>query len=172
MNLAWDAGLLVLAIAIAISAALVGLVVRFSRQTDSLVEAMAHSAFLPEKRRRYLGLMSLEGSLFLDSAIVWSLTVMGIVPPSIGNPVLAAFLTVGMLSVVGLTWIGLRPTRLTEANREELRKAAPQILGSLFLAPYAHLEPAPGAGLPASPKAQRRRRRGPSRGDWDDTRAP
>jgi|SRR5580693_1263186 hypothetical protein len=165
MNLDPDIGLLVLALAILVGAALVGLVVRFARRTDSLVEAMAHSAFLPEKRRRYLTLLSLEGVLLLDTAIVWSLALTGIVPDPIGTMVIAIFLVGGMASILGLTWIGLRPTRLTEANRAELRKAAPQILESLFLAPYAGLGESSAFDPSADLSSRRRRRRGPGTGD-------
>jgi hypothetical protein len=161
MNLEMTTGLFVLILAIAVSAALVLLVLRFARRTDSLIEAMALSAFVPEKRRRYLTLMSVEGSLFLLSALVWSVTTVGAIPSSIGNPVLAALLVVGMASILGLTIVGLRPTQLTEANREDLRRAAPQILGSLFLAPYAQIEDLADLAAATDPAPRRRRRQRP-----------
>jgi hypothetical protein len=158
MDVELTVGLFVLFLALAVGAFLVILVARFARKTESLIEAMAHSAFLPEKRRRYIGLLSLEGSLLLGTALAWSLTLLGVVPPSIGNSLVTAFLVAGASTVAALTWVGLRPARLTEADREELRRAAPQILGSLFLAPYYGPFDATPMWSPSGSTSRQRRR--------------
>jgi hypothetical protein len=113
---------------------------RFTRTSGSLVDALVQSAFLPEKRRRYMLILSVEGSLMIDTGIVWSLTLIGWIPPSAGNVLVAAFFLAGMGSVLALTWVGLRPSILTEASRDRIRREAPAVLGSLFVAPYGLAE--------------------------------
>ncbi|MCI4336472.1 MAG: hypothetical protein L3K17_04655 [Thermoplasmata archaeon] len=128
-------GTVVLVSAVVVSAWLVGSVWRFARKTDSLMEAMAQAAFIPEKRRRYLSILSIEGSLVLLTAISWGLGQVGVIPGSLGGDIVAAFLLSGMLTVAALTWVGLRPAHLSAIELAEFRARAPQLLYSLAFAP-------------------------------------
>ena len=137
MDWTFTTGWIVLAAAILVSAWLVGLTLRFARKTEFLVEAMVQHAFLPEKRRRYMTLLSLEGSFFLLSALAWGLGQAGVIPPAASNLAVPAFLLAGMASIATLTWVGLRPASLSATDRAELRAAGPAFLYSLAVAPIA-----------------------------------
>jgi hypothetical protein len=130
-------GLVVLAGGIAVSGWLLAMFLMFARRSDSLVEAMVHLAFLPEKRSRYLSLLSVEGCLFLLAALTWGLTQVGVLPESIAVMLLPLFFLGGMTSVAGLTWIGLRPVTLSAADRARIAARGPGILYSLAMAPLA-----------------------------------
>jgi len=106
---------------------------RFSRG-GAMMESMMQQSFLPEKRRAYLLVLSVEGSTLLLSGLVWGLTAGGVVPSWLGLWLVAPLLSLGMLCVGTVTWLGLRPSRLTVAEQATLRNRA---LTSLFLAPLA-----------------------------------
>jgi|SRR5580658_5456316 hypothetical protein len=130
-------GLVVLAGAIVVSGWLVAVTVRFACRTEFLMEAMVQYAFLPEKRRRYMTFLSLEGCLFLLSALAWGLTSMRVIPPAIGDLLLPLLFLAGMTSIAALTWVGLRPTTLSSEDRAALRASGPAFLYSLAMAPLA-----------------------------------
>ena len=138
-------GIVLLAAAIGVSAWLLYRLARLGRG-GGLVEALAHTTFLPEKRQRFLLLLSLEGSSLLLAAISWSLGEAGVVSSEIADLLLVGFLAAGMICVAAVTELGLRPGRLSDAEREEIRRRAPEVFRSLaFLPTPAMNEPeAPG----------------------------
>jgi hypothetical protein len=138
-------GVGVFAVALVVFAWSALLTLRF-RSDGSLLEAMAQVTFLPEKRRTYLLLLAIEGNLILDAGLVWGLGVAGVLPAWFVEPLLGLFLAGAAASVGAVTWLGLRPRRLSEGERVALRTNAPAMLNSLAFAAYAAAdgdEPAP-----------------------------
>jgi uncharacterized membrane protein len=135
MSMLLSPGLFVLAYAIAVSAWLVALTLRFARRREFLIEAMVQYAFLPEKRRRYMAFLSLEGAFFLLSGLTWGLTDLGVLTDAVGDLTLGVFLVLGMTAIAALTWVGLRPSNLSAADRAELQTRAPAFLYSLAMVP-------------------------------------
>ena len=72
----------VLAYALVIGGWLGVITVRSTRGT-TFMEAMIQTSFLPEKRRRYLSIISIEGGAILLAGIVWGLSEAGM---PIGTP--------------------------------------------------------------------------------------
>lgn len=117
-----------------VAGALVLLTYRFSRGR-SMATAMVQTAFLPEKRQRFLVLMSIEGAVVLLIAIVWGLTEQGWLPGPLGSTVTAGLLIVATVAVLSLTWLGYAPTHLTAEERRSLASQAPEVFQSLVMAP-------------------------------------
>jgi hypothetical protein len=136
-------GVLAVGVVILLWSALLSLRVR---KDGSMLEGMVQLAFLPEKRRTYLVLLGIEGNLLLDAAILWSLGLLGILPGWFVTPAVGLCLGSGAITVGALTWLGLRPRRLTEEERVSIRARAPQILESLAFAAYAAREADEPAG--------------------------
>jgi hypothetical protein len=124
-------GLAIFAVGLASTAWTVALTARFSRGGGA-IESMLQRSFLPEKRRIYLTVLSVEGSLLLLSGLLWGATEGGLVPEGVGAGLVAACLAGGMVCVGSITWLGLRPSRLTVREQASLRNRA---LYSLVLAP-------------------------------------
>ncbi|MCI4332008.1 MAG: hypothetical protein L3K19_09230 [Thermoplasmata archaeon] len=135
----FDLGILILALALSMGGWAAFLTARFSRG-GAVVESMMQRSFLPEKQRAYLAVLSVEGSMLLNSGIVWGLGSAGILPAWLVTWLVAAFLGVGMVCVGEITWLGLRPSRLTAHERVALRNRA---LYSLVLVPMASDMPEP-----------------------------
>ncbi|MCI4326067.1 MAG: hypothetical protein L3K16_00275 [Thermoplasmata archaeon] len=127
-------GVLAVAVVIAVWSALLSLRVR---KDGSMLEGMVQLAFLPEKRRTYLLILAIEGNLLLDAAIVWALGLVGVLPGWLVTPAVGLCLGGGAIAVGALTWLGLRPRHLTNAERVTMQARAPQILESLAFAAYA-----------------------------------
>ncbi len=120
--------------ALAVGVLLAVLTVRFARGR-SIVTAMIQTSFLPEKRQRFLFLISLQGAVVLLIAIVWGLTSQGWIPSDPGNTLTAALLIAATATVGSLTWLGYAPTRLTPDERRSLALQAPEVFQSLVMAP-------------------------------------
>ena len=134
-------GLGVLAVTIAITGWVTSMALRVRRQ-GSLLDTMARTTFLPEKRRRYLLLISIQGGSILGGTIVWSLGQIGLWVDPISDAAVALFLAVGVGCVAAITWLGLRPGRISESERQELRREVPEIRRSLAFLPLdGDLEP-------------------------------
>jgi hypothetical protein len=136
VDLAEVTGLAVFAAAVIVAGWTSALTIRFRRQ-GSLVEAMVQVTFLPEKRRTYLHILSIEGSLILLASLLWSLSVLGIVPAWLGDVLLAACLIGAVASVGAITSLGLRPRGLSAEDRIELRDHVPEMLQSIAFAAYS-----------------------------------
>ena len=133
-------GLGVLGYTIAVGAYLTVKLARFQR-TGNLLDSLVQAAFLPEKRRRYMALLSTECSFLAWAALVWGFTVSGLLPADIGEVVLTVLLVAGLGALAALTELGLRAPRLTEADRAWIRKEAPHILQSLAFMPASVVVP-------------------------------
>jgi hypothetical protein len=127
-------GVAVWVIALGVGLLLAWMTIKFSRGR-SMVMAMVQTSFLPEKRQRFLVLMSVQGALLLLTAIVWGLTLEGVIPALLGNTATAALLIGGIGTVGALTWLGYAPTRLTSEQRRSLASQAPELFRSLVMAP-------------------------------------
>ncbi|HEV8050755.1 MAG TPA: hypothetical protein VGP88_09220, partial [Thermoplasmata archaeon] len=103
----------------------------------ALLSAMAQVTFLPEKRRNYLVIIAIEGILILLATLVWALGLLGVLPSWLGTPLLGICLGGAAVSVGALTWLGLRPSTLTETERAAIREQAPKMFGSLAFGAYA-----------------------------------
>jgi hypothetical protein len=134
-------GVLVLAVGLGVAGWTVVLTARFSRGGGA-VESMLQRSFLPEKRRTYLSVLSIEGSFFLCSGLVWGLIEAGVLPESPTELLVGGLLIGGMACVGGITWLGLRPSRLTPHEQAALRNRA---LVSLVLAPMVAEARPPGS---------------------------
>jgi len=134
-------GLVVTVVALVMGGALAVMTYRFS-SGGSMVTAMLRTSFLPEKRERYLALLSLEGCLMLLLGIVWGLTASDWVPDWVGNSAIAIFLLIGAVTVGSLTWLGFSPGHLTNEERRSLANQAPAMFQSLVMAPL-QLDPMP-----------------------------
>ncbi|MCI4350400.1 MAG: hypothetical protein L3K15_02655 [Thermoplasmata archaeon] len=126
-------GVAVLGLAIAVAGWTSVLTIRFAKGGE-VVQAMIQRSFLPEKQGRYILILSVEGSMFLNTGIVWGLSASGVIPSWLGGALVAVFLAIGMGCVAAITWLGYRPSRLTAGEQVALRNRA---LYSLFLAPMA-----------------------------------
>ena len=121
-----------------------GVITARSTRGTTFMEAMIQTSFLPEKRRRYLSIISIEGGAILLAGIVWGLSEAGFLPDTVGSLVTGALLVSAMTSVAGLTLLGLRPSRLTMEDQEKIRRDAPQVFYSLFMAPIStEADPSP-----------------------------
>jgi hypothetical protein len=140
-------GLGVLAIGIVVAGWSAGLTLKFQKG-GALLEAMAQVTFLPEKRKNYLRIIAVEGNFLLDATLVWALAVLGVVPPWLATPLLGVLLGGGAVCVGSLTWLGLRPARLTEADRIAIRDEAPRMLASLAFGVYATPDADDAVGRP------------------------
>jgi hypothetical protein len=134
MQLGTIVGLFVMAYALATGVWLAVLTARSSR-AGLLLETMVQTSFLPEKRRRYLGFLSVEGGALLLVAIVWGLTQAGIVPDGISLLVTGGLVIVATTALGAVSWLGLRPSRLSASERRALAASAPEIFHHLFIAP-------------------------------------
>lgn len=105
------------------------------RRAGSLIENLVHAAFVPEKRRRYLLILTVEGNLLIWGTLAWSAMLGGLIPPGIGTLVLTGLLVAGVGSVAALTELGFRAPRLSETDRARVEQEIPQILHSLALMP-------------------------------------
>jgi hypothetical protein len=119
--------------------------VRFHRQ-GSLLEAMVAVRFLPEKRRVYRMIPSVEGSMILLAGLRWSLSRVGVVPSWFGVVPIAACLIGAMVSVGAVPWLGLSSRELAAEDRISLRRRAPQMLESFAFAVYPERVPDSGPG--------------------------
>jgi len=124
-------GVAVLAVAVSIAGWTSILTTRFARG-GAMLESMMQRSFLPEKQRTYLRILSVEGSMLLLAGLTWGLLAAGVLTAGIGDLLIASFLTTGMLAVGAITWLGLKPSRLTVMEQVHLRNRA---LCSLVLAP-------------------------------------
>jgi hypothetical protein len=112
------------------------LILRLPRR-GGLVEAMARVVLVPGKRRTWFLVLSTEGALFVLSGLIWQLSRLGVVAPA-GATVAAPALYIGaILALMGVQWIGLRPSPLTDAEKVEARAAVPLVFDSLAMAPFA-----------------------------------
>jgi hypothetical protein len=98
---------------------------------------MIQTSFLPEKRRKYLSIISIEGGAILLSSIVWGASEADFLPQWVGTIATGMFLVAATVSVAALTSLGLRPSRLTAEDRDRIRREAPQLVYSLFIAPIS-----------------------------------
>ena len=108
------------------------------------MQSMAQRSFLPEKQRPYLLVLSIEGSMLITTGIVWGLGAIGWVPDWLGGALIGTFLGAGLVCVAVITWLGLRPSRLTSREQAVLRNRA---LYSLVLAPMAAESAEPHRGM-------------------------
>ncbi|MCI4361539.1 MAG: hypothetical protein L3J91_07515 [Thermoplasmata archaeon] len=91
------------------------LILRLPRR-GGLVEAMARVVLVPGKRRTWFLVLSVEGSLFVLSGLVGQLSRLGLIA-SDGATVAAPALYCGaIVALMGVQWIGLRPTALTDSE--------------------------------------------------------
>jgi hypothetical protein len=127
-------GVAVSVVALVMGVALAVITYRFSRGR-SMVTAMLQTSFLPEKRQRYLVLLSVEGCLMLLIGIVWGLTASDALPGPVGNTAVAFLLILGAGTVGSLTWLGFSPGHLTAEERRSLASQAPAMFQSLLMAP-------------------------------------
>ncbi len=114
-------------------------VVEFARvrQDGTRLEAMVALSFLPEKRRRYLELIAITGSLLQLSAIVWGVSAVGLLSPAWGRLLLPLCLAAAVTALAALTRLGLRPGTISDADREAIRRRAPEIMRSLAFLPIS-----------------------------------
>jgi hypothetical protein len=144
-----------------------------SRTGASVMDGMVQLVFLPEKRRLYLWIMSIEGGLFVISGIVLGVFLVTGLPLDFG---LAAFLALFVAAIALMSWrtvLGLRPTVLTEEQKETVRRELPNSLSGLAFIPLQGEEPAdpssrrlfvvsihPSPGEEPASRRSRRSRRG------------
>ena len=113
-----------------------------SRTGASVMDGMAQLVFLPEKRRAYLWIMSIEGGLFVLSGIVLGVFLVTGSSLDIG---LSAFLVLFVAAIAMMSWrtvLGLRPTALTKEQQETVRRELPNSLSGLAFIPLKGEEPA------------------------------
>jgi len=112
-----------------------------SRSGASVMDGMVQLVFLPEKRRTYLWIMSIEGGLFVLSGIVLGAFLLTGLPLDLG---LSAFLVLFVAAIAMMSWrtvLGLRPTVLTEEQKETVRRELPNSLSGLAFIPLQGEEP-------------------------------
>ncbi|MCI4340234.1 MAG: hypothetical protein L3J73_03070 [Thermoplasmata archaeon] len=126
-------GVAVFLLAVGAAAVTTVLTARFARG-GAMVESMMQRSFLPEKQRRYLAVLSIEGGMILLSGLIWGLQAAGALPVFVANWLLAPLLAIGIVCVTTITWLGLRPSHLSSQEQVVLRNRA---LVSLVLAPMA-----------------------------------
>ncbi|MCI4321779.1 MAG: hypothetical protein L3K18_05500 [Thermoplasmata archaeon] len=133
-------GIALLLATIGFSAASVLLLQR-GRSGESVMDGMVQLVFLPEKRRAYLWIMSVEGSLFVLSGIVLGVFLLTGWPLDLG---LLAFVLLFLAAIAMMSWrtvLGLRPTVLTEEQKETVRRELPNSLSGLAFIPLQGEEP-------------------------------
>jgi hypothetical protein len=147
MTMGWEQGFglvdLVVAVAIIVGSALATL--RATRHT-AMLETLVAVSFLPEKRQRYMTILSFEGCFILLAGILWGLGQAGVLAGPLWVALVDGLVLAASLSVGGLTWVGLSRSRLTDGDRAALRRMAPQILQSMVFAPVVALAPEDAAG--------------------------
>jgi hypothetical protein len=138
MAIGWESafGLVDIAVGIAVILGSAIATLRTARGGE-LLESLVAVSFLPEKRRRYLTILSVEGSSILFAGVVWGVAHLGVLPAAVAVAAVDLLVLASMLSVAGLTWVGLSPSRLSDGDRAALRRVAPQILQSMAFAPIA-----------------------------------
>jgi hypothetical protein len=102
---------------------------------SGVLDGMVQVVFLPEKRRLYLQLMSVEGALFVLAGLVAGLTLLGVLPtlPAFGAFAILFVAAIGLMS--WRTALGLRPTRLTRNQLESVQRELPGSLPGLAFIP-------------------------------------
>lgn len=134
LSLDTAAGLWLLGFTALVAAWMIAGTVRVSRR-GNLLETWVILAFLPEKRRRYMTILAVEGSLLQLGALLWGATEAGLLPHDGGIVLATAFLSSAIGSMGALNWLGLTPTKLSPEARQALLRDAPQMLHSLAFAP-------------------------------------
>ena len=104
-------------------------------RTSGLMAAMIRTTFVPSKRRRYIQILSVEGSSINLAALAWGLSELGVLPAFIREISVAALLIVSVSSVVAVTYLGLDVRPLSEDDRVAIQREAPMLLRSLALLP-------------------------------------
>ena len=131
----WIAVTLILAIA-GYGAASIALLLRL-RRSGTIAEEMIRLAFLPEKRRRFLTLIGLEGSFFLLSGLAVAVTLLLGIPFSTGAPVAGGLFLTALGFQTAVTMTGLRPSHLTAEEKERLRREMPSAITEMAFLPVS-----------------------------------
>jgi hypothetical protein len=108
---------------------------RKTRRDGSVMDGLAQVVFLPEKRRRYLWLMSLEGSLFVLSGLVLGVVLLLGLSIAIGLVAFVLLFLGAMGFMTSRTALGLRRSELTEEQKEAVRRELPNALQGIAFIP-------------------------------------
>jgi len=127
---------------------------RGNARLGAVLSAFLQVSLIPERRRRFLILVSIEVLCFLATGLIFGLQNLGVqlsYDPDL--PLAIAFLA-SMLTLGALVWVGLTPRPLTEDEREAAARDAPAVLQGLWLVPVqrsdADSPPAGSTGEPGS----------------------
>jgi hypothetical protein len=136
MTALWEeiSGLVLVVTAVAFSIGSSALLRRASRG-GSVMEGMIQVVFLPEKRRVYLLLMSLEGALFVLSGLVLGCTLIGILPQAPGTLAFVVLFVLGIAFMSARTVLGLRPSKLSNEQVAAVHRELPNSMPGLAFIP-------------------------------------
>jgi len=107
---------------------------------QTILRAFAQLTLVPERRRRFLLLLWVEALCFLVTGVLLGLNRLRVTITADEDLLYTATFLGGMLALGALTWVGLNPRLLTEAERAAAERDAPSIMGSISMVPFRQME--------------------------------
>lgn len=101
----------------------------------SVMDGLIQVIFLPEKRRKYLWIMSLEGAMFVLGGLLLGVFLLAGLPIDLGLSLFVGIFLAGLGFMSWRTALGLRATALTEEQKEAVRRDLPNSLEGLAFIP-------------------------------------
>ncbi|MGP8072288.1 MAG: hypothetical protein ACLPZM_04065 [Thermoplasmata archaeon] len=116
---------------------------RGDARPQAILSALAQVTLIPERRRRFLLLLWASAVCFLVTGVLLGLYRLGLQLGDDPDLWFSISFLVGMLALGALAWVGLSPRPLTESERAAAERDAPNMLESLWMAPYRGLDESP-----------------------------
>jgi hypothetical protein len=102
------------------------------RRRGVLQRGLIHLVFLPERRRKLLGLTGLLVVCFLLSGMNDSLDAIGLLTPLTYDILSSVAYGGGALALIFLIWVTLRPVEIAPGRRAELERSSQEMLMLAF----------------------------------------
>jgi hypothetical protein len=108
------------------------------RRRGVLQRGLVHLVFLPERRRKFLGLIGLLVICFILSGMNDSLQSIGLVNPLTYDILSSIAYGGGAIALFSLIWVALRPVEIAAGRRAELERSSQEMIMLAFAPVEVH----------------------------------